>query len=300
MRMSQTHGHLAMPLRSLLDPLKVPPVIRAPFARGCFITFGFLGALLMPIEPARAAVQAVLSPTTQTVALGADFDVFVDVADTSAFFNAFDLTVSYNPADVTLLTLSPLSTQLGCLMNGTCSGACSNNFHRFTPSGDSATISVSLLCNAVAVRGPGRAYRLRFRATSAGTRVTTIALRRARFYNAGLSLPGVTTANTTIGIGVSVGVGPGTLPVTPLRVDPNPSSGRVRLTLPVTEGEVDVEVRDLQGRFVRRLGPVLASAQTRVEWDGLDARGIRVPAGLYLVRIAQGGRANTARVVRLQ
>ena len=55
------------------------------------------------------------------------------------------------------------------------------------------------------------------------------------------------------------------------------------------EGAVDlqVEVYDLSGRRVRDLSTATSypSGERRIEWDGRDEDGVRVPPGIYLVRV---------------
>jgi hypothetical protein len=249
---------------------------------------------------ARAAVSVALTPATQTVTPGTDFDVFVDLTSAGSAFNGFDLVVSFDPAALTLLPMSPPTLQQGCLMTGSCSGACGSTFHAFNAAGDSAAVSDVLLCNNFSLTGPGRIYHLRFHATTT-VQVTQLDLRRARFYNAGLFVNPVSTASCQVGIGVNLAVGePGPGLARPLRVEPNPSFGRVNL---VSEddvaGLVEAEIVDLQGRLVQRIGPAWLGPHARLGWNGLDASGTRAPAGLYLVRVRRGAQVQNARVILL-
>ena len=85
-----------------------------------------------------------------------------------------------------------------------------------------------------------------------------------------------------------------------MRVEPNPSFGRVQFVSEGAGGRVEaVEILDLQGRVVRALAPPAAGAAVRFAWDGRDARGVRVPAGVYQARIHRGGRTELTRVVLL-
>ncbi len=248
----------------------------------------------------RAGVQVALTPSIQNVAPGADFDVFVDVTEAGSPFNGFDLVASFDPAALTLVPLAPTTLQQGCLMTGACSVACGNTFHRFSAAGDSITVNNVLLCNQTSLTGPGNIYVLRFHAANT-PQVTEISIRRTNFYNAGLFVTPVSKSGCMIGIGVTLGVdGPITAPATRMRVEPNPSRGHVTFVPEGTgAGLTEIEVLDLQGRSVRRLGPVWLGSQAPLSWDGLDARGTRVPAGVYLARIRRGNLVQRTRVVLL-
>ncbi len=75
---------------------------------------------------------------------------------------------------------------------------------------------------------------------------------------------------------------------------------RIELSLP-RRADVRLEVLDVRGARVRTLheGPLEAGAHTRT-WDGRDAAGHEAPAGVYLVRAAEGAGAATLRLVRVR
>lgn len=261
-----------------------------------------LGLLLAPQESRAQGVQVGLTPPALTVSPGAQFDLDLRVTQAGSAFNGFDVTVSYNPAALTLIPLSPTSLQQGCLMTGACSIACGNTFHRFFAAADSAAITDVLLCNQIAVNGPGQVYQLRFEA-SMTEQVTTVQIRRAAFYNAGLNVNPVTTANAQITIGSTVGIGePSPAPRLALRAEPNPASGPVAFTLEIDRaGEQRLEVHDLAGRLVRTvLHGWSAAGSRRVTWDGRDQVGLQVPSGVYLVTLGAGGRSIRVRVAMLR
>ena len=65
--------------------------------------------------------------------------------------------------------------------------------------------------------------------------------------------------------------------------------------------EVSLEVFDVRGRALAHVGPVRESAGRRVlTWDGRDAAGCAVPAGVYFVRAMLGDREARHRVVVLR
>lgn len=256
-----------------------------------------LALLTLGVAPARAAVTTALTTASATVPSGAEFDVYFDVTAAGSSFNGFDLVVGYDPALLTLLPASPTTLQQGCLMTGGCSTACGNTFHRFTVAGDSVVVSSSLLCNQVLLTGPGHLYKLRFRAANVNS-VATIRARRVRFYNAGLFVTPVTTADLSVGIGVVTGVGDGPgVTRRPLRLEPNPARSRVQLQSDDDLGGlVQVDVLDLQGRVRQRLAPTWLGPRGRFTWDTREAEGGGLPAGLYLVRIRRGHETTTQRM----
>lgn len=81
-----------------------------------------------------------------------------------------------------------------------------------------------------------------------------------------------------------------------LNIYPNPvqTTGQIRFTLPTT-GQTDLQVFGPDGRLVRTLlsGEVEAGVHT-IEWDGMNAAGARVPAGVYYYRFT-GPEVNMSR-----
>jgi hypothetical protein len=88
-------------------------------------------------------------------------------------------------------------------------------------------------------------------------------------------------------------IGGGPTPAVPgLLITPNPFRTSVRIDYPVmAPGKIRLEVLDLAGRAVRILDDGFAVSQgvRTAIWDGRDARGIRVPSGLYLCRLGSEG-----------
>jgi hypothetical protein len=258
-----------------------------------------VAAIATGAPPARATVSTGLTPASQTVTPGTDFDVFFDALSAGAPFNGFDVVVSFDPAALTFVPLAPTSLQQGCQMTGGCSAACGSTFHLFSAAGDSLSVSDVLLCNQTFLTGPGHLYKLRFHASNT-PQITHVRVRRTNFYNAGVFVTPVTTADATIGIGITLGVGPAG-PTGPgrVRVEPNPSFGRVAFVNVGDGAGMDaIEILDLQGRVVRALAAGGAST-ARLSWDGRDARGVPVPAGVYHARIHRGDQTELTRVVLL-
>jgi hypothetical protein len=199
-------------------------------------------AALAAAAPARAAVSVGLTPASQTVTPGTDFDLFIDITSAGSTFNGFDAVVTFDPAALTFVPLAPTTLQQGCLMTGSCSGACGSTFHLFSGAADSLSVSDVLLCNQVFLTGPGHLYKLRFHASNT-PQITHVNFRSSTFYNAGLFVTPVSSSNATIGIGITLGVGP-TGPARPgrVRVEPNPSFGRVEF---VNEGGTAVSAIEI-------------------------------------------------------
>ena len=249
---------------------------------------------------ARAGVTVGLTPASQTVSPGSDFDIFFDVTEAGSPFNGYDVVVDFDPAALTFVPLVPSTNQQGCLMTGGCSAACGNTFHVFSAAGDSLSVSNVLLCNGVLLTGPGHLYKLRFHASNT-PQITELIIRRTNFFNAGLYVTPVQKSGCVVGIGINVGVeGPPAAGTGGVRVEPNPSRGRVAFVVDDAVSDVTaIEMLDLQGRIVRRLAPPSPGSGTSIAWDGLDAMGQRVPPGIYLARISRGARVQNARVVLL-
>jgi FlgD Ig-like domain len=109
---------------------------------------------------------------------------------------------------------------------------------------------------------------------------------------------------TAIGPGGGAG-GPPVAPVSRLELlppDPNPSRGasRLRWTQP-RSGPVTLRIVDLSGRVVRTLLDDTPSAtKGAVTWDGRDANGRPVPAGVYWAHLAAPQGTAARRIVRLR
>lgn len=102
----------------------------------------------------------------------------------------------------------------------------------------------------------------------------------------------------------NVGVDPAAAPrmLSLSRPAPNPSNGaaHVAFTLPMG-GDVDLGVFDVNGRRVATLASgELPAGEHAATWDGTDASGHRVKAGIYWLELTHGGTRTTQRIVRLK
>ena len=274
-------------------------MLKSVYHRSRLVLAATLSVLAAP--PAHALITLGLTPSTQTVTPGTDFDVFIDVTAAGAAFNGFDIVVGYDPAALTLLPLSPTSLQQGCLMTGACSAACGNTFHRFGGAADSITVNDVLLCNGISLTGPGHLYKLRFHASDT-QQVTDLTVRSVHFYDAGLLVAPLSSSGAQVGIGVSLGVEPRPTGLgRAVRAEPNPARGRVQfVSQDDRPGSAEADVVDLQGRLIQQLGVVTLGPGARFSWDGRDAHAAPAPAGLYLVRLRRGGEVQTTRFILLQ
>ncbi|MCA9728983.1 MAG: hypothetical protein KC729_14925, partial [Candidatus Eisenbacteria bacterium] len=82
---------------------------------------------------------------------------------------------------------------------------------------------------------------------------------------------------------------------------PNPFRDVVRLDLAGWTGrDVRVAVFDPTGRRVRTVFAGKVSAASAVQWDGRDASGRAVAAGIYWLRVSDGADVRSARIVRVR
>jgi hypothetical protein len=204
--------------------------------------------------PAHAFTVAGATDTV-VVASGGTFTVDFVVRDPDSPFNAFDLSVHFDPSRLTSTPMSPLSLQRGSLMVNAC--AINEPFHLFSSAADSAVGTLVILCDGVSVTGPGVIYRLRFDAAPVNAWTQLTLGPGTGFYNGGPRVNGVTLRPVVVRIGnplVGVG-GPPRVPATPelQAVAPNPARAAralaVSFTLPRAQ-RADVAVLDAQGRRV--------------------------------------------------
>ncbi len=84
---------------------------------------------------------------------------------------------------------------------------------------------------------------------------------------------------------------------------PNPAAGLTRLSFELPRAlPVSLRILDVSGRSVRTLAadePMATGPHERA-WDGRDDAGLRVPAGVYLVRLQAGERTIARRIARIR
>jgi hypothetical protein len=87
-----------------------------------------------------------------------------------------------------------------------------------------------------------------------------------------------------------------------LSVSPNPAGGavRIRYYTPRTPSS-ELQIFDASGRLVHALpGARWAEGWQEIAWDGTDAEGTRVPAGVYWVRLKLPTESRSVRLVTLR
>jgi hypothetical protein len=83
-----------------------------------------------------------------------------------------------------------------------------------------------------------------------------------------------------------------------LRLAPNPTRAECRITLPSHRQDGDrVEIYSVGGARVWAGAPGSGTTETTVQWDGRDEAGRRAAVGTYWVRVLQGDRATSARLI---
>jgi hypothetical protein len=83
---------------------------------------------------------------------------------------------------------------------------------------------------------------------------------------------------------------------------PNPSRGETKIIFSMANaGPVRVAVYDVLGREIRELMAAQVAADRHLLiWDGRDAEGRDVAAGIYFISLSSGFARQTLRVMRLK
>ncbi len=79
---------------------------------------------------------------------------------------------------------------------------------------------------------------------------------------------------------------------------PNPSPGRTTLVLDSKHSQsVRLEIYNVKGQQVASQNRTLSPGSNELVWEGNDAQGKRLPAGIYLIRISSTDSVLTARIL---
>jgi len=108
------------------------------------------------------------------------------------------------------------------------------------------------------------------------------------------------TVTVAVGEGTAAPVGGAAEFAARLTKNPFRESTGLRFAL-ADPGRVRLDILDVRGRRVRALGGAgLPAGEHVLAWDGRDAAGRPVPAGLYLYRLVTAGGTRTGKVLRLR
>lgn len=83
----------------------------------------------------------------------------------------------------------------------------------------------------------------------------------------------------------------------PVWPNPSPAGVRVRWSSPL--GGWSLELFDPSGRRIRNLGRFADPGEHRLDWDGRDREGRPLPAGVYFLRLRNGARVESQRIMRI-
>jgi hypothetical protein len=271
-------------------PARIPsPMPARPGSAGAWVWA--LGLLLLACSPARAAWFSVAGATdTVSVSPGQKFTLDLVVRDAGPAFNAFDLTLHFDPARLTNTPMSPLTAQRGPLMTSAC--ATNSPFHLFTPSADSLVCTMVILCSGVSVTGPGTLYRVQFTASGADAWTALTFGPGTTFYNGGPRVDTLVKKPIVIRIGdppvLNAGVPPTHAALAELDpVSPNPGHrpGAVEVSFRLPSAD-DAQVTLLDSLGRRVAGSPRARHEAGAQHLRLDLP--RLAPGLYTLVLSTG------------
>jgi len=123
-----------------------------------------------------------------------------------------------------------------------------------------------------------------------------------RAYAADPAIRGLFMSAASFGVTSATSVEEGTIAHLALEASPNPAGQEVTIRyVSPRAAQAELQVYDVNGRLVRSLpGVRWSSGWQEIRWDGRDAAGNRVPAGVYAVRLVTPNETRSVRVVRLQ
>jgi hypothetical protein len=86
-----------------------------------------------------------------------------------------------------------------------------------------------------------------------------------------------------------------------IRVSPNPFYDNVTIQFNMAPdvSKVQAQVYDVMGRKVADFSQALRSGYNSFSWNGAGPDGIALPAGTYLLKVTNGGKTDTAKLIKL-
>ncbi|MBD3162904.1 MAG: T9SS type A sorting domain-containing protein [Candidatus Eisenbacteria bacterium] len=255
-------------------------------------------------NPLTEEFHAYLFPDTNCVQLDSLATVHFAVDETAQQFNGYEVTIEFDPEMLTFESLEE-----GDLMVD----ACPNRFEYLTMTDSTVTYSHVLLCEGVAIDGPGILSTYYLRTNVPGTTPMEIISDPDRtFVDAGLWVwPNHPTyPRQVIFHNGSVEICDPTSDVeedgnearsggSRIEIRPNPIRDGATLRLGSSEPALsDVSIYDTSGRLVRRLlERSLRTAPGAIHWDRRTDAGRRVGSGVYYVVIRSGADEARRKVV---
>lgn len=274
-------------------------------ARGKLASGLLIAALVAAPAAATEPVpfHAFLAPDTSFAAVGSTFVVVFRAGDPAEHFNAYRVRLQFDPSLVEFVSVAE-----GALMIG---GA---PFRWTVPTSTDSTVTYDhvLMGAGTYVSGPGELSRFTFRALADGVSAIDITTDPdCTFYDNGLCVndnPGQAFPRTVTLEGAVAVTGSPPLPAPPtggavgLSFRPNPTrgGGELQFDRASSGGAARLVIVDVAGRLVReRRWPASPAGSVSWVWDGRDASGAPVPAGVYFARVEEGPRVRFTRIVRL-
>lgn len=267
--------------------------------RGLAAGLALVAAPVAATEP--VPFHAFLAPDTSVAAVDSTFVVTFRAGDPAEHFNAYRVRLHFDPSLMEFVSVAE-----GALM---VDGA---PFRWAVPTSSDSTVTYDhvLIGAGMYVSGPGELSRFTFRALADGVSAIDITSDpHCTFYDNGLCVnddPGQAFPRTVSLDGAVAVTGSPPLSAPPtgdavgLSFRPNPTRGGGELVFEIRRpGAARVVLVDVAGRRVReRVWSDVAAGRTVWAWDGRDAAGVPVPAGVYFARIEDGTGARHTRLVR--
>lgn len=267
------------------------------------VTLIAAGGLCAPGVNAQEEFNAFLLPEYSSIAVGSVAEITFEVDDTAHQFNAYQITILFDPAVVSFI-----SVEEGPLMIE----ACDNRWTDLESTDSTVTYVHGLLCSDVSLDGPGVLSLFRFQGEADGATGLLHTTNPDRtFYDEGLFVwPGhsysrqVVLHNAMLTVGVQgVDDPPSNDARVSLRLSPNPvrEGASIRIGSLVAGGETTLEIVDILGRTLRswRIG-FLEPGDQVMQWEGTDQAGRPLPTGTYFCRARSGRQTSVGkfRVIR--
>jgi hypothetical protein len=238
--------------------------------------------------------RAFLLPATSTVSVGEAVDVRFEVDESGVQFNAYAVTIQYDPAIVDFeppVVQGPLMTEV-----------CGQTFFISERTDSTVTYTHSILCAGQTVNGPGVLSTYRFRAIANGlSPLAIISDPNCTFADAGECvnpnhptfprLEVLTGAEIRVGLPLGIGSAPTPGPrVTLLPNVPNPFNPATTLRFDLDRtAPVALTILDVAGRQVwDRSWPELTPGRHEILWTARDAAGAPLASGNYFLRLVAG------------